>query len=209
MQVILHHADEYNSGSCEIELDTYDKIISFIREMAKVLNYSEDYMVALHITPDEFNKIPFINDEFSEIRDFNDAEYWSIFINLYCIPFFERISYVTYKNDICIDRYQYKTDEIKKGDIIYHIPNRKYFLVTKDLDKSINMPVTLFGSEEAYEMQFNSLPLYYFRKVPEYEINMLGLREKLEYMYKIYKESENLDEYYDKISDFEQQYPWL
>lgn len=194
-------------------IDSYEDAIKCIERMGNILGYSEDYIAIVSVKAESFDKIPLIHDNYLNDRNFDNASEWHIAMNLFCIPFYEVIEYNGSAVDSIIDRFKFKGKDLQKGDIVYNFPNRKYFMVRQSiLYSDANSPLALFGTEKAYESEFNTLPLYYMRKASEYEIETLGLREKFDHLYSKYKEAkkeENPALYYDELEKYKEQYPWL
>lgn len=203
----------YGNGTMyESKINSYEEGLSFIRKIARFLKYSEDIMAIISADdPDEFDKIPYMHDDYEQERNLDKAIDWSICMDLHCIPFMETVTYQIGKNmseTYAIDRYD-KSNIIKKGDIVYYAPSRNYFIAQKDLNDD-NTEFSLIGVDEPFtRFPCSMLPFRYIRKASEYEIESLNLREILGGLLDKYFECKDRDEYWDLLGEYEEKYPWL
>ena len=193
----------------------YDEAVTTVYQLGNMYDFSNTFYVSICFDDADFDKIPesVLNTcKCSRIDIDNDAEFVSIIMTLQGLVI--GLWVCGHSANTLYDPFEYRAKDINKGDIIQYIPTGRYFYVMDDLTKSYNI-FMLFGTDEPYcEVIDESILMYYVRKVDDKEIELLGLRTKLESLYNkaIEVGGTDIDEdnIYDNFyHDMIEKYPWL
>lgn len=179
------------------EIYSYNEVESILNNIVKERDYWIDNMIGmLYVEKCEFNKIPLDKLPKNECRDLKLKDWWYIYIDMRGMVIFEVLDGSDGRT--ILDPFSSKENDINIGDIVFHYPSNRYYLVEINPHKfgfNIN---TLLGSEELYEGPFDyEIPLYTLRKASDYEIQSLDLRNK----FKLLKDS--------NPNNMIEKYPWL
>lgn len=179
------------------EIYSYNEVESILNNIVKERDYWIDNMIGmLYVEKTEFNKIPLDKLPKNEYRDLKLKDWWYIYIDMRGMIIFEVLDGSDGRT--ILDPFSSKENDINIGDIIFHYPSNRYYLVEMNPHKFGFNISTLRGSKELYEGPFDyEIPLYTLRKASDYEIQSLDLRNK----FKLLKNNDP--------NDIIEKYPWL
>lgn len=179
------------------EIHSYDEVESILNSIVKERDYWIDNMIGmLYVEKREFNKIPLDKLPKNKYRELESKDWWYIYMDLRGMIIFEVLDGSSGRT--ILDPFSSKEDDMNIGDIVFHYPSNRYYLVKLNPHKFGFNISTLLGSKELYEGPFDyEIPLYTLRKASEYEVQSLNLRNKFELL-----ENNNSDDIIEK-------YPWL
>lgn len=179
------------------DIHSYDEVELILNSIVKERDYWIDNIIGmLYVEKCEFNKIPLDKLPKNKYRELELKDWWYIYMDLRGMVIFEVLDGSDGRT--ILDPFSSKENDMNIGDIVFHYPSNRYYLVKLNPHKFGFNISTLLGSEELYEGPFDyEIPLCTLRKASEYEIQSLDLRNKFKLL-----ENNNSDDIIEK-------YPWL
>lgn len=193
----------------EKNVSSFDRALKDAYTIGQAVDFSDDLAMFLYLTHSEIDKIP--KDQLIKWEDrekvFKKKSSWIIIMNLKGLILCEFI-----KNGDrydYIDYFDYKNNEIEKGDIVHVRLNKKFCLATERLDRAFNYQY-LFDPDGSLMdgLYCEYIPMYYIDKVSEQEEKQLHLKEIFDKLYKNFIENEG-SRHTKVFCDAFAKYPWL
>lgn len=154
-------------------ITSFRDVLKRIDRMRLILGYSDSYIAILTINKEEYKSIPIKNDYFKKFdRCFGELLEWDICFNLDHEIIYEGL---LYPNDrwVLKDYYEEKISNLASGDVLYSVPDRRYYLLM-DIQSKTQINKNNFYCGEGYPLLLldsDFVPLYFIRRVYEGELD--------------------------------------
>lgn len=156
-------------------IDNFDQVLEIIHNMKSKLSHLPNNIAWLYLEKDEFDKIPQHILPKDDDRNFDLMDDWSIYMTMEGLVFFERLRGEDI--NITIDAMSFKSNDIKKGDIVKSDLDDECYLVVDKLYK-VNNINSLSGVNEPYDSRFlGYIPLIFINKVDDPKKNTISNKE--------------------------------
>lgn len=190
-------------------VNSFSNALNDMYTIGRAVNFSDDFAAFLFVTYSEIDKIPkdLLIDWDERDERLKKKSTWIIIMNLKGLILCEFIKNGDWFN--YTDYFNYKNNEIKKGDVVYVKLNKKYCLACESLDDFFNYQYMLDPDGSLIDAVYcEYIPMYYIDKVSDQEEKQLHLKELFNKLNKSFIKNNCSRNTKDFIDAFEK-YPWL